>query len=271
VPRVSAVISSDGTTIAYEQRGEGRPLILIDGALCTRTFGPMPKLVPLLAHHFAVISYDRRGRGTSGDTAPYAVEREIEDIQALIEVAGGSAFLYGMSSGAVLALRVAASGPGVTKLALYEPPLTIAGSPLPVPPDRKAEITALVRSGRRGDAVTTFLRMVGAPGVAILMTRIIPGVWSKLTAVAHTLPYDFAILGETGAGKPLPAELEHVMASISVPTLVGVGGKSPAWMRHAVETVAGAIPGAAKRVLAGQRHNVSANAIAPALTEFFSA
>ncbi len=263
------VLSSDGNAIAYDRSGEGPPLILVDGAFCHRSFGPTPKLAPLLAKHFTVISYDRRGRGESGDTAPYAVEREIEDLKALVDAAGGSVFLYGTSSGAVLALRAVASGLDVRKLALFEPPLVIAGSPPPVQPDLKPQIAEMVAAGRRGDAVKTFMKMVGVPAVFIPLMRIMPGVWSKLTAVAHTLPYDFAVLGDTGAGKPLPGELTQAMASIKVPTLVADGGKSPKWMHHTAEVVAEAIPHAQRRTLEGQNHNVSEKAIAPVLVEFF--
>src|SRR5262249_29137018 len=118
-------ISKDGTTIAFDQLGKGPAIILVDGALCSRSFGPMPKLAPLLAQRFTVFTYDRRGRGDSGDTASYRVEREIEDIDALIAEAGGSAYVFGISSGAALVLRAAASGLAIEKLALYEPPFMV--------------------------------------------------------------------------------------------------------------------------------------------------
>lgn len=262
--------SKDGTRIAYETMGHGPAVILVDGAFCYRQFGPMPKLAPHLAKRFTVYTYDRRGRGESGDTAPYALERELEDLAALVEAAGGSASLVGLSSGAVLAMRAAASGLAIPRLALYEPPLVVAGAPGPVPPDRVEEITRHVAEGRRGDAVKTFMRMVGVPAIFVPVMRLMPGVWPKLTAVAHTLPYDFAILGDTGAGKPMPAELRSAMASIRAPTLVGIGGKSPAYMRHTAETVAKSIPGAELRVLDGQTHNVSEKALAPVLEEFLA-
>lgn len=265
------VRSKDGTTISYSQTGHGPPLILVDGAFCSRSFGPMPKLVPLLAPHFTVISYDRRGRGASGDTQPYAAEREVEDLQALAGMVGGPVSLYGASSGAVLALRAAVSGIDVTRLVLFEPPVVLAGSPPPVPPDHMGRIAEMVAAGRRGDAVKTFMRMVGTPAIFIPLMRIMPGVWSKLTGVAHTLPYDFAVLDNGGAGQPLSAELRRMMASIKAPTLMLVGGKSPGWMFHAVQTFADNIPGAAHRVLPGQNHNAAATAIAPVLVEFLGA
>jgi pimeloyl-ACP methyl ester carboxylesterase len=265
------VISRDGTPIAYDRVGSGEPIILVDGAFCSRSFGPMSKLAPLLASDFTVIYCDRRGRGDSGDSPSYAVEREIEDLAALVEVAGGSASLYGVSSGAVLAVRAAAAGLNVRKLALYEPPLVMADSPPPVQPDLKAEIIRLVAEGKRGAAVSAFMKMVGMPPIFMPMMRLMPGVWSGLTRVAHTLPYDFAVLGDTGAGRPLPAELAAAMAAVHAPTLVMAGGKSPKWMHHAVDVVTRGIPGAERRTVPGQTHDVKAKAIAPELLEFFGA
>lgn len=265
------VVSMDGTPIAYDRRGRGPPVVLVDGALCSRSFGPMAKLAALLEKQFTVFTYDRRGRGNSGDTPPYAVDREVEDIAAVVQAAGGSAYLYGASSGAVLALRAAARPIGVRKLALFEPPFVTAGAPQPVPPDRIAEIVEHVRAGRRSEAVGTFLRMVGTPAIFIPLMRIIPGVWSKLTAAAHTLPYDFAVLGDYGVNKPVPRDVASAVTAIKVPTLVGVGGKSPGWMQHTVETISSGIAGARRHVLPGQTHVVSEKAIGPVLLEFFSA
>jgi pimeloyl-ACP methyl ester carboxylesterase len=267
---METTVSKDGTRIAYERVGVGPPVILVDGAFCSRAFGPMPKLAPLLAQQFTVIYYDRRGRGQSGDTPPYAVEREVEDLQALFAAAGGSPYLFGISSGAVLALRAAASGAEVRKLLLYEPPITMADSPPPVQPDLKPQIIEMVAAGRRGDAVKTFMKMVGVPPIFIFLMRIMPNVLPKLTAVAHTLPYDFAAMGDTDAGKPLPTELIEAMGSVKAPTLVVAGGKSPAWMHHTAQVVTNGIPQAEKRTLDGQDHNVAPKAIAPVLKEYFS-
>jgi pimeloyl-ACP methyl ester carboxylesterase len=266
--RTDYVASTDGTRIAFERHGAGPPLILVDGAMCSRSFGPMPKLVPLLARRFDVISFDRRGRGESGDRAPYAIEREVEDLAALVTAAGGGASIFGISSGAALAIRAAASGLAVRKLVLYEPPFVVPGAPPPLPPDRQAEIEQMVADGRRGDAVKAFMRMVGVPGIFLPIMRIMPGVWSKLTAAANTLPHDFAALGHSAAGKPLPADISQAMAAIKVPTLVGVGSKSPPWMQHAVQSVAGAIAGAEMRVLDGQTHNLSAKAADEMIARF---
>jgi pimeloyl-ACP methyl ester carboxylesterase len=265
---VERVTSADGTAIAYERRGEGPPVIVVDGALCSRSFGPSPKLAPLLASEFQVITFDRRGRGESGDTAPYSVEREVEDLAALVKVVGKGVALYGSSSGAALSIRAVASGLPVQRLVIYETPFVFPDGPSPVPPDRQSEIEQMVARGRRGDAVKTFMRMVGVPAVVLPLMRVMPGVWSSLTAVAHTLPYDFALLGHSAAGKPLPAEISAAMGAIHVPTLVGVGGKSPAWMRHTMERVAGAIAGAKLRVLDGQTHTISAKAARDMLVAF---
>jgi pimeloyl-ACP methyl ester carboxylesterase len=266
---MKTAISKDGTVIAYEQVGEGRPLILVDGALCGRGFGPMPVLASLLARHFSVIYYDRRGRGDSSDTTPHAPEREIEDLKALVDVAGGSVGLYGCSSGAALALRAAGSGLRVNRLALYEPPFVVDDSRTPIPADYVEQLKALLAADRRGDMIKLFMRTVGVPAAFIVLMRLMP-VWPKLKAVAHTLPYDFTIMRGAQSGKPLPAELTTLAGSIKVPVLVMCGGKSPEWMYNAGQATAAEIPGAAFRVLEGQTHNISAAAMAPALLEFFA-
>ena len=258
------VFSKDGTPIAFDQSGSGPPLILVDGALCSRSFGPMPKLAPLLESQFTVIKYDRRGRGDSGDTTAYAPEREIEDIDALIREAGGSALVFGISSGAALALKAAAHGLSIRKLAIYEPPFMVDPDGHKPPPDHQAQLQKLIAEGRRGDAVKFFMtRMVGAPAIFAWLMRLMP-VWSKLKAVAHTLPHDAAIMGDFS----FPA---REAASLKVPTLVIGGAKSPASLVHAVQTAAGAIPGAQQRTLEGQTHNVAPKVLAPVLAEFFAA
>jgi pimeloyl-ACP methyl ester carboxylesterase len=259
---VKKVVSKDGTAIAFDQSGEGKPIILVDGALCSRSFGTMPKLVPLLEKHFTVFNYDRRGRGESGDTAPYAVEREVEDIEALIEEAGGSAFVFGVSSGAALALFAAASSLGIERLALYEPPFVGGRSGHQPPRDSEAQLKRFIVEGRRGDAVKFFMKdMVGMPAIIPNIMRFLP-VWSKPTAVAHTLPYDAAVMGDF----ILPLE---TAASVAIPTMVIGGEKSPVNLRHAVSAVAKALPCAKRVTLKGQHHNVSAQVLAPVLVEFF--
>lgn len=259
------VLSRDGTPIAYERLGSGPPLILVDGALCHRRFGPMPKLAPLLVNDFTIFMYDRRGRGGSGDTQPYAVERELEDIDALIQEAGGSAFIYGISSGAALALEAANRGLAVSKVALYEPPFIIDDTRPPLPDDYLARLTEMIAANRRGDAVRHFMKAVGAPRLLVAIMRFTPA-WSKLKAVAHTLVYDTNIVQDHQKGKPLsPAR----WASVAVPTLVAVGGKSPAWMQHAMDALARVVPRAERRTLPGQTHMVTAKAQAPMLVDFF--
>ncbi len=267
---MTTVTSADGTAIGYSTAGAGPALILVDGAFCSRTFGPMPDLIPLLAPHFTVYSYDRRGRGESGDTPPYAPEREIDDIDALIDAAGGTALLYGISSGAVLAARTTAALPGkVTKLAIYEAPLLVDKSRKAPPADYLAQINAMIDSGRNGDAVGFFMtKMVGAPAFVPLIMRALPA-WKKLKAAAPTLRYDFAVLGDSQRGDGIPPELTKALTSIDVPTLVADGGKSPAWMHHTADAIAAAIPATERQTLPGQNHQVKAAAIGPVLIDYF--
>jgi len=262
---MSKVLSKDGTAIAFDKLGHGEPVILVDGALCSRAFGPLPNLAKLLAPHFTVFNYDRRGRNESGDKAPYAVQREVEDIEALIAEAGGSASVFGTSSGAALALAAAANRANIKKLALYEPPF-VAGrrKGRGAPPDSEMQLRRLVDQGRRADAVKFFMvDMVGMPAIFTYIMRILP-VWPKLKAVAHTLPYDAAVLGDFS----LPRERA---ASVAVPTLVMGGEKSPVELRGAVEAVAQTIPGAKLQMLKGQTHNVDVKILAPVLVDFFAA
>lgn len=264
--------SKDGTTIAYEQLGQGPGLILVDGAFCGLNFGPMPALAPLLARNFTVIHYDRRGRGGSGNTAPYAVAREIEDLQALFNVLGGQAFLYGTSSGAALAMRATAAGLGVKRLALYEPPFSLDGTRHPDPADYIQQIERMLQSGNRDGAIKLFMTVVGVPKLVVtIMSLVMRKGWPYLRSVAPTLMNDFAVLGDTQAGGPLPEEWKKVLAAIQTPVLAMAGGKSPPYMHHTMKTVAGLIPGAQTRVIPGQDHNIGEKAIAPVLLEFFGA
>ena len=264
-PTTQAVLSRDGTPIACERRGQGHPLILVDGALCSRTMGPSLQLARALEGSFTVFRYDRRGRGDSGDTTPYAVEREIDDIEAVLQAAGGRAFVWGMSSGAMLALMAASRLPGIGKLALYEAPLIVDDSRETTQGDW-ATIRAAIAEERRGDAVTAFLRSVGMPSLLIVFMRLTP-IWRKLKAVAHTLPYDGAIVAGDQRGKMLdPAR----WASVHVPILVTDGGKSPLWMQRGNKALAEALPNARYRTLAGQNHMLKPAAHAPVLTAFFN-
>lgn len=260
------VLSKDGTPIAFERSGKGPALILVDGALCCRSFGPMPQLVPLLAPHFTVLTYDRRGRGASGDTAPYAIEREVEDIEALVKEAGGAAYVYGVSSGAALALEAAKRIGGIKKLALYEAPFIVDASRPPAADDWRG-VRESIAEGRRGEALKLFMTMVGMPAFLIWLMRLMPA-WPKLKAVAHTLPYDGALVQDYQRGEPLPADR---WAAVTMPTLAVAGGKSPAWMRNAMRALAEVLPHARHRTLAGQTHMVKPKALAPVLVEFFRA
>lgn len=262
---MKTVQSKDGTTIAFDHSGKGPALVLVAGALCHRGFGPTPSIAKLLAPRFAVMNYDRRGRGQSGDTPPYAVEREVEDIEALIQEAGGSAYLAGLSSGAALALEAAARLKGVKKVALYEAPFFFDDAHPPRPDNYLAKMSALVAEDRRSDALKLFMTTVGAPAIAVNVMRFTP-IWPKLKRVAHTLPYDLAIVADTRSGKPLSAER---WAAVTMPVLTAVGGKSPVWWQNAMKDLAGVLPNAHHRTLPGQNHMVKASVLAEALTEFF--
>jgi pimeloyl-ACP methyl ester carboxylesterase len=258
------VFSKDGTAIAFKRVGQGPPVILVDGALCYRGLGPSGQLAELLSRQFTVFTYDRRGRGSSGDTAPYAVEREVEDLAALLEEAGGAAYVWGTSSGAVLALEAASRMPGIKKLALYEAPFIVDDSRTTTE-EGWVRIGEAVEAGRRSAAVKFFLKLVGVPAFLITLTQLLP-VWTKLEAVAHTLPYDGALVGENQRGRPLPTGR---WASVTAPVLVMDGGRSPGWMRHANQSLAAVLPNAQYRTLQGQAHMLKPKAHAPLLAEFF--
>ncbi|SDK49893.1 alpha/beta fold hydrolase [Nonomuraea jiangxiensis] len=262
---MSKIISADGTPIAYTRTGQGPAVILVDGALSHRAQGINTGLATALAGRFTVYTYDRRGRGESGDTAPFAPEREIEDLAALVAEAG-RAHVYGTSSGAALALAAVDSGVPVERLALYEPPFIVDGTRPAIPDDYVRRLDELVATDRRADAIRYFFRTgVGLPGFVVGMMRLMPA-WPKLKAVAHTLPYDVAFVAPYERGEPYPAA--H-WASVKVPTLVMDGGKSQAWIRNAAESLAGLLPNAEYRTLAGQTHIVKPAALAPVLEGFF--
>lgn len=263
---MSTTVSADGTKIAYTRAGTGPALVLVDGAMCYRGSSPNDDLAKELAAHFTVYTYDRRGRGESTDTTPYAVEREVEDLDALVREAGGSALLFGISSGAALALEAVDRGLPVPKLALYEPPFILDDTRKPVPADYATRLDEAVAAGKRGKAVKIFMTEgVGLSGGVVAMMRIMP-FWSKLKRVAHTLPYDTAVVGDHQSGRPLPAP---AWPEVKIPAMTIDGGKSPEWMRNGVAALAKALPSADHRTLAGQTHIVKAAALAPVLTDFF--
>jgi pimeloyl-ACP methyl ester carboxylesterase len=255
------VISQDGTTIAYDEIGQGPALILVGGAMSYRLFPGFVKLAGLLASDFTVINYDRRGRGDSGDNEGYAVAREVEDLKAVLDAVGGSAYVWGMSSGAGLALEAAACGLDIAKLALYEPPFMVGDQAPVLPADYEEQLRKLVVAGRRDDAVKLFLRNMGAPGFIVAIMRILP-FWNRMRAVAHTLPYDVAVMGNFS----LPTKR---IASVQVPTLVIGGEKSPAVLRHAASEVSRILPKGESYMLKGQNHNVSMKVLAPVLKSYY--
>ena len=261
------VASKYGTPIAYYRTGEGPAVILVTGALGTGTDPMNAELADLLASRFTVYNYDRRGRGGSGDTPPYAVEREIEDIEALIEEAGGSASLYGLSSGAVLALEAANRLPGkVAKLALYEPPIFVNHNFPPVPADYVEQQTALLAEGRRGDAVALFMKVVGVPEEYIGPMRQDPS-WAGMEQIAHTLPYDGMVLRGVSEGNPLPSGR---WSTATMPTLVIVGEQTEFIFGSGARALVEQLPNARLRILEGQGHDVQSPALAPVLEEFFA-
>ena len=254
------VTSKDGTGIAFDRLGEGPPVILVCGGSVDRSSNA--PLAELLSENFTVLNYDRRGRGPSGDTPPYAVQREVEDIDAVIAAAGGSAGLYGTSSGAALALEAAASGSAVTKLALWEPPFNLDENARP-PADQVEQYHTMLAEGRRGDAAQYFMeKVVRMPPEFVAGARSAPW-WAATEALAHTLPYDATIMGDYS----LPTDRA---ARVTVPTLVIDGGGSFGFMGETADALAKILPIGERRTLEGQEHNVDPALLAPVLREFFS-
>lgn len=262
----NSVTSKDGTYIAYDVVGDGPAVILVEGATGYRGSGFSPALAGLLAPHFRVFSYDRRGRGESTDTLPFAVQREIEDLEALIEAAGGSAFVYGMSSGACLALEAAmALGDKIKKLALYEPPYNSDEAAQAPWRAYRQELAGLLEHDRRGDAVALFMRLVGVPDGMIDGMRHGPE-WAKLEAIAPTLAYDAAAIG---ADRSVPAGRA---SQVTAPVLVVDGGanfETMPFMHASAMELADALPHAEQQTLEGQTHDVNLEMLAPILIEFF--
>ncbi len=264
---MNKVTSKDGTTIAYDQTGKGQPVVLVDGALCYRSFGPLGDLAKLLAPHFTAITYDRRGRGESSNSKPYTVEREVEDIEALINATGGSAFVFGTSSGGALALEAALKlGDKIKKLAIYEAPYNSDNASRQEWKEYTNQLSEALKDGKRGDAVVLFMKLVGTPADQVEGMRQAP-VWSMFEAVAPTLAYDAAALGKD---RSVPVER---VTGIGMPTLVMDGGANYSlmpFMGKSATALAEAIPNAQHRTLEGQRHDVAMDVLAPVLTEFFT-
>jgi pimeloyl-ACP methyl ester carboxylesterase len=264
------VTSKDGTSIAYDRLGRGPAVILVGGGLDDGSENA--PLVPELAEHFTVYNYARRGRGDSGDTLPYAVEREIEDIEALIAEAGGSAHLYGVSSGGALALEATAAGVAVDRLAVYDVPYNLADDA----PQRQREylegLQGLLAEGRRGDMLELFMRLAGSSEEDIAGARRSP-MWPGLMDIARTLAYDAACMGD---GRPPTARLTR----ITRPTLVatggvradsqaGMGGLPSDFFARAADAIAASIPRAECRTIEGQSHVADPKVVAPVLERFF--
>lgn len=259
---MGSVTSNDGTVIAYDKLGAGPAVVIIGGVLGDRS--QQAGLAALLARRFTVYNYDRRGHGASGFTAPYAVAREIEDLDAMLAEAGSAACVYGTSGCGALALAAAAAGlaPKMTKLAVWEPPYIVDGSRPPVPADYREQLSALLASGKRGDMVALFMTdAVGMPAEVVTMMRQAPW-WPAQEEFAPTLVYDATLMGDFS----IPTDM---LAKVQVPTLVLDGGQTP-WLSQTADAVATALPNARRQTLAGQQHNVEDAAIAPALIEFFA-
>ncbi|TDD69161.1 alpha/beta hydrolase [Actinomadura darangshiensis] len=262
------VTSADGTSIAYSAWGGGDPIILIDGATAHRATTPEnAQTAELLAGEFHVINYDRRGRGESGDTAPYAVEREFEDLAAIIEQAGGGrpATVFGWSSGGTLALNAVQAGVPVARLVLFEPPVVVDDSRPPLPSDYVERLDAAVAEGRPGDAVALFMTAAaGMPEEAVGGMRG-SDFWPALEAIAPTIAYDGRNVGDTMSGKPLRAELWD---KVGVPVLVLHGNDTWPHLAVGAKAVAAHLPTATLRVVPGKDHSTTADVLAPVLREF---
>lgn len=269
---MNSVTSADGTRIAFQTEGQGPAVILVNGALgdrrLDRKFKLMSGLSARLAPSYTVVNYDRRGRGESNEAGPFAVAREIEDIAALIGAVGGTASLFGFSSGGALALGAAAAGVGVERLAMYETPFMVDPNDKMPSRDYAQRLGELVAAGDRSGAVAHFMRnAVGMPAPVVAAMRLMPA-WKLMKANAHSLPYDWAVLGEEHMyGKPLRAE---EWLSVTAPTLVIYGGKSPSNLQKGSRALAETLPNAELRVLEGIGHNLKADALAPVLVDFFS-
>jgi pimeloyl-ACP methyl ester carboxylesterase len=263
---MNKIRSSDGTTIAFDWLGDGPPVIVVGGVTCDRAM--TRPTAEELAKHFTVFNYDRRGRGDSGDTAPYAVEREIEDIGALIVEAGGAASVYGHSSGAGLVLHAAAHNLPLAKIVLHDPPYA---------PDDDEEarrisreygeyLKTILSEGRYGDAVELCMRTMGMPQEMVDGMRQIPR-WAELEAMAPTFAYDSEVMGDIGGEGTIPVDRA---SKVTVPALVLTGGADYPWMTDVGRRLADAMPNGRHRVLEGQEHVVPPEVLVPVLAEFFA-
>jgi pimeloyl-ACP methyl ester carboxylesterase len=258
---VETLTAPDGTTIAYQVTGTGPALVLVVGAFCDRT--STADLTALLADDHTVYEYDRRGRGASGDTGPYAPQREVEDLTALIAATGGTPYVYGHSSGGIIALEAAAAGAPMRALVVYEPPWTAEDDGSGGSDELLAEVRGLVDAGDRDGAAAAFARATGAPAEVVEMMRRGPG-WPRMVELAPTLVHDLTL----GNGGRVPVER---LGRVAVPTVALAGGVSPPWAARAAGAVAAAVPGARQSVVPGQHHGIPGAAVAPVLRELFTA
>lgn len=258
-------VSADGTRIAYDVTGTGPVLVVVEGAMCRREMGAAQMLTPSLSDPFSVVGYDRRGRGESSDTQPYDVQREVEDLTAVLEAVGGDAYVFAASSGAALALEAARQGVPMKKLAVYEAPFIVDDTHAPNALDLPEQIEALVAADRRGAAVKLFMKVVGVPAPMLLVMPLFP-MWKGLTAIAHTLAYDFRIVLPFEQGEPLPTG--HY-GTLEPATIVIAGGKSPQYMQNAQAAIADQLPNGRLVTLKGQTHMIKAKVTAPVLVEHY--
>jgi len=259
--------SKDGTKIAYSKTGKGEPLVLVDGAFCHRNFGANEKLPQYLASHFMVYSYDRRGRADSNEILPYSVEKEYEDLQAVINEAGGNAYVYGISSGAALVLEAANYGVKIRKMALYEAPYIIDDSRKPLPDKYFETLSNLIKDKKNGKAIEYFFKAgIGLPSFVVLLMRLMPA-WKKMKQLAPTLIYDNKILGDTGSGKPFSKEK---WKNATMSALVISGSKSDKWSQNSMKHLATVLPNAKHYTLIGQTHIVNPKVLAAVLINFFN-
>lgn len=252
---MNTVTSADGTPIAFDRTGDGPALVLVVGAFCDRS--STRTLAACLASTFTVYEYDRRGRGSSGDTAPYAVAREVEDLAAVLDAAGGSAFVFGHSSGAALALEAAAVGVPMDRLAVHEPPY-VEGATYAF----AAHLAELAAAGRHSDTAEAFLGLTGVPPAVLEQMKAAP-YWSHMAGFAATLGYDVTLCNDG----VLPRDR---LARIAVPVLALAGGTSPAWAQDGAQAIATTVVDGRARVLDGQGHGVADDVLVPVLTGFFT-
>ena len=261
------VTSKDDTQIGYSVVGSGQAIVLVDGAMCYRGMGPATPLAEELKDKFTVYTYDRRGRGESGDTKPYATQREVEDLQAVIEAAGGSVKIYAISSGVALALEAANQTPGITGMVLYEAPMFTDTTRKPVPSDFVQRMDRLVAEGDNAGAIKHFMQNgIQVPWFVLLMMQMF-GMFKKMAPVGPTLPYDVAFVSPFWTHRPIPA---NRWPHATMPILTIGGSKSDAWMQNAQKAIAANLPNAQHKTLAGQNHMVAPTAIAPMIKEFLA-